>query len=106
MEHQQSKRQKMSARQLQLIDLDDHNCLVRIFTNLDINELLNVADTNQQMRAAAQVAFSKKYSRQFELIIMFGSQIMEPEIPYYLRKINCIESCNMRFSLRFFRCFG
>lgn len=53
--------------QLQLTDLDDHNCLVRVLVNLDIDDLLNVADTCQQMRAAAKIALRLKYSRDFTL---------------------------------------
>lgn len=96
----------MSARPLQLTDLDDHHCLASILANLYLDDLLNVADTNKQMRAAAQVALGQKYTRQFKLFVDTNRFQPHPGKQSKLQKNNCIRSSDVRFLLRFFRCFG
>lgn len=104
MEHQETKRPDIP--QIHLTDLDYHSCLVRAPILLDIDDLLNVADTSKRMREAAQVALGLKYTRHFEIIVGNLGIRLDPGSLYDLKNNNCIKSRNTRFLLRFFRCFG
>lgn len=68
MEDQLSKRREMSQlSQLQFIDLDAHDGIVKILSYLNIDELLIVADTSKLMRASAQVSFRRSFGSDFDL---------------------------------------
>lgn len=100
------KAENISGRQLELSDLDDHNCLVDILTKLNIVDLLSVADTSQQMRAAAEVALWQKYTRHLDLCVEIRPRQYRSERLYSFGRNNRLWSSDVRFLLRFFRCFG
>lgn len=91
--------------QLKLSNLDDHNCLVGILENLDILELLTVAQTSNAMKVAAQLTFRRKYGSSLNLyIISYGSH-RNTGYQYQLTQ-NEIVSRDTRFLLQFVRYFG
>lgn len=96
------KRAKMSQKlRLNLIDLDNHHCLVDILANLDLEDLLTVAHTSKQMRTVAELALKIKY---------IHHSVPLPDDFYYRDEptvwINSLRSCDMKTALQFIRCFG
>lgn len=73
---------------------------------LDIDDLLNVADTSMQMRAVATLVAQKMYTDGIELVVNSFQNVSFAGIPYRLEKNNCFQCNEARFTMRFLRCFG
>lgn len=89
-----------------LLDLHDHHCLERVLAYLNLEDLLNVAHTSQQMRAAAELTLRDKFKRHSHLYLIFIKECsiefkVTTSMPHY-----AIELWDLRFLLRFIRCFG
>lgn len=72
-----------------------------IFMHLSVHDLLNVAESNKQLKQGVDMAFQRKYgNRAINLII--GSQRMQCTT----MDEHSIEICDLQTSLQFVRCFG
>lgn len=73
--------------------------LVIIFENLELNDLLNVADSNKQLKQAADFIFDRKYGKKLINLKPHKSNcILEEYLP---DQFTGVRNC-----LRFIRCFG
>lgn len=82
------------------------DCLESIFRYLPLRDLLNVADSNKQLRKAAELVFSLKHGTKtieiFETIFKSGSSC-----PRYSRFLShWFKTVNLKVPLQLLRCFG
>lgn len=79
------------------------DCLENCFRQLNIEELLNVADSNKRLRHVARYVFSRMYGKKF----MYLNCVLKFKEEYRF----CLENeifaiSQLKMSLQFLRCFG
>lgn len=86
-----------------IVDLNDF-CLINIFGHLDLKSLLNVADTNKQLRPAAFDVYKRKFGAKIVDIYAYKVRF---SIGYNLKELsNAIEIRDVKTCLQYLRCFG
>ncbi|XP_055305963.1 uncharacterized protein LOC129570400 [Sitodiplosis mosellana] len=78
------------------------DCLEPIFKNLSLIDLLNVSDSNKQLKPAADLVFASRYGKQwifihsrYKSILIFGRNMFPPTV-----------QIPRSFRLKLLRCFG
>lgn len=84
-----------NATTIGLTDMND-DCLEHIFQYLSLEALLNIADTNKQLKPAAELAFVRRFKRGTLILYKSGSEI----------RINETERVKVRNPYRLLRSFG
>lgn len=77
------------------------DCLQKVFNYLDVDDLLNVADSNKYLKKAAQKVFAKRYGS--KILQLHG---MQPSQNRILSVSDTIFIKDVRSSLQMLRCFG
>lgn len=80
-----------------LTDMND-DCLVHIFLYLSLGDLLNIADTNKQLKPAAELTFAKRFKR--------GKLILRKLKKSSEIHINETEQVKVKNPYQLLRCFG
>ncbi|XP_055306315.1 uncharacterized protein LOC129570649 [Sitodiplosis mosellana] len=78
------------------------DCLEHIFKNLSLIDLLNVADSNKQLKPAADLVFASRYGKQWIFILSRYKSILIFERNMYPPTVQIPRS----FRLKLLRCFG
>ena len=78
-----------------------YDCLERIFAFLDLENLLNVAQTCKRLQTAAAYNFYDRFGRNRIRFFPFWKNRT-----FNYRPENIIDVCGQKLSLRFLRCFG
>lgn len=84
-----------NATTIRLTDVND-DCLERIFLYLSLEDLLNIADTNKELKPAAEITFVRHFKRGQLILWRSTSEI----------HINKTEQVKVRNPYRLLRCFG
>lgn len=95
----QRKRRKLSEK-LKITDIN-HDCLKNILENLDIGDLLNVANSNKWLKSAAASVFGRKFSLQN---VQFTD--IYPKYGAVFERDGTIFVGGLKPCLHFLRCFG
>lgn len=77
------------------------DCLEKIFIYLPLHDLLNVADSNKQLKEAADLVFRLKHGNKELDIVSFHSPKRR-----FLEFIRSNASLNLKITLQLLRCFG
>lgn len=85
-----------NATTIRLTDMND-DCLEHIFLYLSLEDLLNIADTNKQLKPAAELTFAKRFKRGKLISNYYNSSEIH---------INGTERVKVRNPYRLLRCFG
>lgn len=88
---------------MKITDLN-FDCLQRCLQHLNIEELLNIADSNKQLKYVARYIYARKYKGQ--AISLFGMKCKISENITFLRLRNIWLIVSLKWSLQFLRCFG
>lgn len=88
-----------------LTDLNDH-CLERIFSYLRLGELLALADINERLKTAAELAFVRNFGRGKLVIWEDGWGPLTVHIPDAYFVFNPPEVASLPKPCRLLRCFG
>lgn len=87
------------AQTTKIIDLND-DCLAKIFNDLDLVNLFNVALANEWLRPAAADVYKRKFGSKTVRLRIFPSRI------HGLYECDFIEISDLKLCLQFLRCFG
>lgn len=90
------KRLKCAEETTEPIKMADLNfdCLEKIFGNLDLDSLINIADTNTTLRAAAHTYLLLKYGQNMLWMFKHENSVAQPLV------------IGLKKGLQFLRCFG
>lgn len=79
------------------------HCLEHIFDHLDLDDLLNVADTSRWLRSVAYASYARKYGKKCVVVRFLRINHTEPQfgIEEECVKVNCFAK-----HLQILRCFG
>lgn len=88
------------------IKIDDVNldCLEHVFRLLDLKDLINVAEANKQLNAAAGLAFNHKYGKLY-VLLRNEKPKQGPPVEIYEDR-NFISVNNRKFTFKILRLFG
>lgn len=84
-----------------LTDVND-DCLEKIFMCLSLDDLLNIAHTNKQLKNAADLTFTRKFGK---LDMLLYIHRVERNSKFFLFP-NTVCIIDLQTSLRLLRCFG
>lgn len=78
------------------------DCLEKIFMYLNLDDLLNIAHTNKQLKFAADLAFARKFGK---CVMLLYIHRVEWNSKFFLFP-NTVCIIDLQTSLRLLRCFG
>lgn len=103
-EEVEARETEMSERERTILKLTDINidCLEKIFSNLNLRDLLNVADSNKSLKQAVDLVYSRRFGPKtifFRVIFKLSRDSIE-------MSHQKIEFNDLRTALQLIRCFG
>lgn len=88
-------------KQMTLEDVNVH-CLVKIYSYLPLPDLLNVADSSNQLKRVADLAFSLQHGKK----VLRFSCLTSREDRYWFTMGNLLTTRNLKIMYQLIRCFG
>lgn len=82
-----------------------NDCLEKVFRYLSLGDLLNVADSNKQLRAAAELTYFYKYGKK-KICVNYGVILINNKREPDIEMKDDIEINDWKRSYQILRCFG